>query len=133
MNVQLTAATERSRKQTAERSQTVTMPQVPATRARMDARLSLSTDHQQKCLASGVFCLLVGWIVANSDWSAQPLGFPMMLVGLILPLMPVIAWHRLSWEAQRAQVALAVSEAEIRKRTGRAMVYELHSGNYTAV
>ena len=90
-----------------------------------------AAPSEQKWLATGIFYLLAGWIILNSGWSTQELGYPLMVIGVILPMVPVIAHHRALRAAQAAQLAVATSEIEARKLARKALVYELRSQDYS--
>lgn len=94
-------------------------------------RLALTAEHDHKWYSAGVFYLMAGWIILNSGWSTDGLGYPLMLVGLLLPLVPVMVAQLANRKAQAAQQLLATSELEARKRTGRGLVYELNSRDYS--
>jgi hypothetical protein len=127
MNVQGTGnpQTTRSSKRRVARSHFPTRSSQPA------KHIALSADDEQKFLATGVFCLLAGLIIVNSGWSTGPLGYPLMAIGLILAVVPFVATYLAGLQAHRAQLVVARSEAEARKRSGRGVVHVLHSRDYS--
>jgi hypothetical protein len=97
------------------------------------ARPIFTAEEEHKILVTGVFSVLIGWIILNSGWAAQQVGIPLMAIGLLLPLLPFIAQYRTVRQGHQAQLAMARLEAEGKGRTGRGLVYELNSQDYTPV
>lgn len=93
--------------------------------------VTTAAPNEQKWLATGIFYLMAGWIILNSGWSTQELGYPLMLIGLVLPMVPVVSQFRAVRAAQAAQLAVATSEIEQRKMARKALVYELRSQDYS--
>ncbi len=110
-----------------------TVAAAPAVEKRtfQDLLLRLSRD-EHKWLAVGLFAMVAGWIVVNSGWAAEKSGYPMMLFGLILPVVPYLIQHYLGRQLQIRQVqqTLAMCEARATRQGNNALVYELRSSDF---
>lgn len=135
MNVQLTGnrPTQSPADEAAERPKTSTRAYEITVGSTVANRLALTSEHDHKWLSAGIFYLMAGWIILNSGWSTAPLGYPLMVVGVLLPLIPVTVGYLSNRRAQQAQLQVATSELEARKRSRRGLVYELNSRDYTNV
>jgi hypothetical protein len=135
MNVQLTgnpATTRPSHRKVEELNTLSSMSSGTVAPKPMAARLALAVQDEQKWLATGLFYLLAGFIIANSGWATQQLGYPLMVIGLLLLPVPVLIKSRAAHEAKQTQAVLALGKAAGTKRVGRGLVYELHSKDYSS-
>ena len=135
MNVQLTGnpGTNRPRTRTAERVQVSVRPPEAAASTPIAERFALAVQDQQLWLASGLFGLVAGWIIINSGWSADKLGYPMMLLGLLLPLVPFVAQYRANRAIPVAPFVPFSRDSETGQISARRQVYDLNSADYSSV
>lgn len=89
-----------------------------------------AAEEEHKMLVVAFFSWLAGWIILNSGWSTSSLGYPLMVVGMLLPLVPAIARIRVYRQSEQIRLAIAALEAQGKGRTGRGLVYELNSSDY---
>lgn len=111
---------------------TLPAPVAPTAPNTLMDRLLKATQDQQKWLATGLFYMMAGWIIVNSGWATEGLGYPLMLIGLLLPPAPYIIQHYLgrAIHVQQAQKTLARCEVRATRQGNNSLVYEIRSRDY---
>lgn len=126
MNVQLASDPRMPRSLKVERRQTIAAPRAAA----LARHPGLTSEQEHKILVVAFFSFLAGWIISNAGWSTSAVGYPLMVLGLLLPLVPAYAQLRSIRRANQTRRAIVALEAQGKGRTGRGLVYELHSRDY---